>query len=542
MFSETPQLKPIEPSYRLRILSDEQLAQFKSATLEILEDIGVHCPSERALKIYAEHGANVDFDTQIVKLPPTVVLEAMSHAPRHYTMAARLPAYDLVLDGSKFYCATDGCGTEVIDFVTRQRRTSTKADVAQMARMADYLTSIGFYWPMVSAQDFPALAPLHELDAAFNNTVKHVQTETVMDEVMARYAVEMATVIAGNADTRRKRPPLSSLVCTIAPLAQDKGGMESALVFAEAGLPVGFMSMANAGSTGPATIAGTLVAADAEIVAAMVLIQMTYPGAPTYHSMMPGIMHPRTGGYLATAWEGELPYAIGVELAHMWGVPTLAGVFATDAMTPGWQSAAEAGAYLLLCALVGADTGAGLGLVESCTLLYPEAVVLDSDIYHQIRVEARGIDTSREAMALDVIKAVGPRGHYLKQKHTRAQMRKLEFSDLSSQPAPKGGYRDPLEVAREKAEWILANHHPEPLSDVQKKEFERILAAAARELGEENLTNCALCEIKFYRRETEFFSVPSQKLISNQANSAGKPDQKGKTQFLVRNQSISHKP
>ena len=61
-----------------------------------------------------------------------------------------------------------------------------------MARVADYLASIGFYWPMVSAQDHGRLAPLHELDASFGNTVKHVQTETVMGERPARYAVRMA--------------------------------------------------------------------------------------------------------------------------------------------------------------------------------------------------------------------------------------------------------------------------------------------------------------------------------------------------------------
>lgn len=483
MSDETPTLQPIEPGYRLRILTDRQLDQFKSATLEILEEVGVHCPSEKALAIYAEHGALVDFETRAVKIPAGLVVEAMSRAPRHYTMGARLAAYDLVLDGRHFYCATDGCGTEVIDFTTRQRRRSRKADVGQMARIVDYLPAASFYWPLVSAQDYGALAPLHELDASFNNTVKHVQTETVADETVARYAVEMATVIAGDEETRRQRPPLSSLVCTIAPLAQDKGGMESALIFARAGIPIGFMSMANVGSTGPATIAGTLAAADAEIVAAMVLVQMAYPGAPTFHSMMPGIMHPRTGGYLATPWEGGITYAIGVELAHMWGVPTLAGVFGTDGQVPGWQSAAEAAANLLMCVLAGADTGAGMGLVESCTLLYPEAVLLDADIYHQVRIAARGLDTGREAMALDVIKSVGHQGHYLMQKHTRQHMRRLEFSELCDQPDPGGGFRDPVDVAREKVEWILQHHHPRPLSDHQQKELEHILKSAAHELN-----------------------------------------------------------
>jgi trimethylamine--corrinoid protein Co-methyltransferase len=481
--TKTPRLQPIKPSYRLQILSEGQLDALQAASLEILEEVGVHCPSLKALHIYAEGGAEVDFQSQIVKFPPGVVLDAVSHAPRHYTMGARQPEFDLVLDGSSFFCSTDGCGTEVIDFSTRQRRDSCKDDVASMARIADYLSSIGFYWPMVSAQDHPLTAPLHELEASFTNTVKHVQTETVMDEDMARYAVEMATIIAGDETARRERPPLSSLICTIAPLAQDKGGMESALVFAEAGLPVGFMSMANLGSTGPATPAGTLAAADAEIVAAITLIQLAYPGAPTFHSMMPGVMHPRTGGYLATPWEGQLPYAVGVEQAHRWGVPTLTGIFATDAMVPGWQSAAEAASYFLLCALVGADTGAGLGLVESCTLLYPEALVLDSDIYHQVRILARGIDTSREALALDVIKTVGSRGHFLNQKHTRENMRTLEFSELCDQLRPEGGYRDPVEVAREKTDWILANHQPAPLKDDQAAALKEVLRAAERELG-----------------------------------------------------------
>jgi trimethylamine--corrinoid protein Co-methyltransferase len=482
MYSKTPELEPIVPSYRLRILNEEQLEQLKSATLEILEKTGIHCPSKKALNIYAEHGAQVDFETQIVKLSPDVVLEAMSHAPRFYTMGARSPAFDLELDGTAMYCATDGSGTETIDFVTRQRRDSTKDDVGKMARIADYLPSMAFYWPMVSARDFLTTAPLHELDASFNNTIKHVQSETLMGEKTARYAVEMTQVVAGDEETMRQRPPLSSLVCTIAPLGQDKGGLESALVFAESGLPVGFMSMATAGSTAPATIAGTIAVADAEMVSAMVLIQMAYPGAPTYHSMMPGIMHPRTGDFLGGDWDAGWFYLAGVELAHMWGVPTLAGI-GTEAPALGWESALGMSASTLMCALCGAETASGLGLRETCTLLYPEALVLDSETYDTALFYAGGMEVSPEEFALDVIKEVGPRGHFLAQKHTRERMRKWQLSELVNQPGKGGGYRDPIEVAREKTDWILENHHPEPLDEAQQAEFKRILQAAEQELG-----------------------------------------------------------
>jgi trimethylamine--corrinoid protein Co-methyltransferase len=483
LFSETPPLQPIRPARHFHVIDEEQINQLADGALDILAETGVHCPSEKCLKIYSEHGAQVDFDKQIVRLAPELVKASLAAAPRYYTMGARSCAHDIRLDGSALYCATDGCGVETIDFATRQRRPSRKQDIADMARIADYLTSIGFYWPIVSAADYPSASPLHELDASFNNTVKHVQSETVMGEQLGKYAIEMAKVIAQNEETMRKRPPLSLLVCCIAPLAQDKEGMESALMFAEAGLPVGFMSMANVGSTGPATLAGTVVAGDAEIVSALVLIQMAHPGAPVFHSFMPGIANPRTGAYMATAWEGTLLYPVGVEMAHHWGVPTLAGVFATDGQFPGWQTAGDAESSLMLCALAGAETGAGLGLVESCKLLYPEEIILDSDIYHRVRIEAAGLDTSREALALDVIKAVGPRGHYLGQRHTRDNTRKRVLSEVANQPSPSGGMRDPIEVAREKADWILKHHHPPPLEAQQKKELTRILAGAEREIG-----------------------------------------------------------
>ncbi len=483
MHSETPPLQPIVPAYRAQILEAAQLQRMKEATLRVLAEVGFHCPSEEALHIYAEGGAQVNMATQIVRLPQEVVLAAMAKAPRHYVMGARSPAHDLNLDGKRTYLATDGCGVETIDFGTRQRRPSCKDDVAKMARVADYLGSVGFYWPIVSAQDFPATAPLHELEASFSNTVKHVQSETIMGKRMAQYAVEIARVMAGDEETLRRRPPLSLLVCCIAPLGLDAGGMESALVLAEAGLPVGFMSMATLGSTGPATPAGTLVVGDAEIVAAMVLIQLAHPGAPVFHSMMPGIMHPRTGAYLATAWEGTLLYPVGVELAHAWGVPSLAGVFATDAPKPGWQAAGDAASSLLLCALVGAETGSGLGLLEACRLLYPEAIVLDSDIYQRIRLEAAGLDTSEAELCLDIIREVGPRGHFLAQHHTRESMHRRAFSALANQPAQKGGYRDPIEVARQQVDWILENHHPEPLDAERTKEIGRIVAAADAELS-----------------------------------------------------------
>jgi trimethylamine--corrinoid protein Co-methyltransferase len=247
MSGSTAALAPIRPARHARFLDDGQLADLRAASLEILEEVGVHCPSASVRALYAEHGAIVDEAREVVRLPADLVGTAMARAPRGYVMGARDPAFDLVLDGTALYVATDGCGTQVRE-PGGNRRPSMSADVALAARLADALPAVGFYWPMLSAQDHPLTAPLHELLASYPNTVKHVQTETVMGARPARWAVEMARVLAGDEATLRARPPLSALICTIAPLAQDDAGMEGALVLAEAGIPVGFMSMATTGS------------------------------------------------------------------------------------------------------------------------------------------------------------------------------------------------------------------------------------------------------------------------------------------------------
>ena len=482
MPSKPPTLEPIKTDYRLNFLTDEQLDQLQEATLDVLEEVGVQFPSEKALEIFNEHGAQVDLDSQIVKIPREIVFKAMSTVPRTFTMGARDPEFDLHLKEGISYFTTDGCGYETIDFKTGERRPSTKEDVGMMARICDYLPSIAFYWPMVSAQDYGVAAPLHELETTWNNSVKHIQSETLMGALPARYAVEMATVIRGNREELRRRPPFSLTVCTIAPLMQDKEGIEGALVLAEAGIPVGFLSMPTMGTTAPATYAGALVVGDAEVISATVLMQLVFPGAPVFHSIMFAWADPRNAAYVGYPLESRARYAT-VEMAHHWGIPAFGGAFGTD--SPGvdsWQSATEVVMDPFMIGLSGCEIVTGMGLRDTYTLLYPEAIMLDDDIYHRARYALLNAEVDPETMAVDVIGAVGPGGHFLSQKHTRKHMRYSMKRSITQQLDPEGNYRPALEVAREKFAWIYENHHPDPLDETIQVELDRILEIAGREL------------------------------------------------------------
>jgi trimethylamine--corrinoid protein Co-methyltransferase len=483
MNAERSPLEPIRSAYRLQYFTDEQLGQFQEATLDILENVGVRFPSEKALAILDGHGAKVARETQIVKFPRDLVFKAMKTVPRYFVMGARVPEYDLILQDGVTYFTTDGCGVQVCDLETGVLRPSTKDDVGMMARVADYLPSIGFYWPMVSAQEHAGTAPLHEIDASWNNSVKHVQSETIMGARDCEYAVEMAMVIAGSREELRKRPPLSLVVCTIAPLMQDHAGIEGAMVMAEAGIPVGFLAMPCLGTTAPATLAGALAMGDAEIISAAVLIQLVAPGAPVFHSMMQAWADPRTGGYVSYPRDARGRYGV-VEMAHHWGMPSLGACYGTDSVEAGtWQSAAEPALDSFLAGLTGPEIVTGMGLARTYTRLYPEQIILDEDLYQRGRAYLMRPEVSQETLALDAICAVGPGGHFLGQKHTRQHIRNSLVRGVTHELDSNSKYRDPREVARDRVQWILQNHHPEPLEAGQQAELARILAAADKELG-----------------------------------------------------------
>jgi len=67
MNGDQPALEPLRSAYRLQYFTDEQLDKLQEATLDILENVGVKFPSEKALKVFAEHGANVDQNSQVVR-------------------------------------------------------------------------------------------------------------------------------------------------------------------------------------------------------------------------------------------------------------------------------------------------------------------------------------------------------------------------------------------------------------------------------------------------------------------------------------------
>jgi trimethylamine--corrinoid protein Co-methyltransferase len=199
-----------------------------------------------------------------------------------------------------------------------------------------------------------------------------------------------------------------------------------------------------------------------------------------FHSIFVSLMDPRTGGYI-----GEVPAPLAmmtVQLAHAWNVPSLGGgSVSSDAPDIGWQSGMEGGLGSAFIPLCGGEICGFMGLLDSSMVLHPEQVILDHEMCQIAYDVLHGFEFDEADMALDVIRDVGPRSHFLAQKHTRKYIRDFRLSKLMRQKGPDGDPRDPREVALEEFKRISETHHPQPLPREVLAELDCILAAAERE-------------------------------------------------------------
>jgi trimethylamine--corrinoid protein Co-methyltransferase len=476
----TRQIKSItNPKLNLDILSPEEILRIHTASLDVIETCGIRFPSKRALDLWEAHGALVDRNSSIVKVPGHIIEEALKLAPPKYDLAARNHEQDLPLDGNHVFLGTDGCGVEVLDINSGKRRMSCWQDVADIARIGDALEEIAFHWVAVSAQDYPAeTRGLHELRAIWENSTKHVQTESIYNAWEAEAAVEMAATIAGTKEALRKRPVLSIMQCTAPPLGQDGGSVDAALIGAEAGLPVGFMTMAACLTTGPATMAGTLVVGNAEVISATALIQLAFPGAPVFYAAAQTASDLRTGAYTGGGPEDFLFGAAQNKLSDFYNIPLSMGSFATGAKEPNWHAGVENSLSTLMASLVMSDMLLGVGLLHGSRIWSYAQMLMDCEIFSIIHKVMQGIVVDDETLALDVIKSVGPGGNFLSQKHTLKHMREIfipQFMDRRPYNVWEEKRDDGRDWALENARNILKTHQPEALDPAISVELKKII-------------------------------------------------------------------
>ena len=265
-------------SLGFQIFTEDELYEIHLATLEVLEHTGLFFDDEEALEVLDGGGVVIDKKNRVAKFPPSVVEDAIRSAPSTILLAGRNPKHDFLMESNRVGFTNFGEGVFINDLYTGEHRETTKSDVAASALIADYLSEIDVYERAVGAGDMPLqTVQLHNAEAWLPNTSKHGFMGSG-NGYLTKKIIDMAAAITGGKDKLQERSIISFITCPVSPLQFIKDSCEIIMETARAGLAVNVLSMALAGASSPVTLAGTLVAHNAEVLGGLVLSQCTRKG------------------------------------------------------------------------------------------------------------------------------------------------------------------------------------------------------------------------------------------------------------------------
>lgn len=473
---------PIMSGFSLSTFTQEQLDMIHFASLEILQDVGIKVELEEATQIFADAGCKVETHDKysIVKIPPYVVEDCLRWAPSNIVFYGREPKDDYAVDGKRTGASPFGENVQVIDRQSRKLRNSVKKDLAEATLLCDYYDQV----PMVersmcSGDQIPGAQALHNFEAMVTNTSKHLLLSFGMAE-SAQKIIEMAHSVAGSKKAFEERPFVTAFVCPTSPLVLVKQCCEGTITAARGGTGIAIIPMALSGATSPATLAGTLVQHNAEVLSNLVLAQLTRKGTPTMYCTCSTIMDLRFTVAAVGAPEWGILSAALASMAQYYKLPFWGNGGQTDSKLVDAQAGYESGLTMLLTTLSGANITYGAGCLESGLTFDFAKFILDIENFTRVQKVISGIDLSDECMALDVIKEVGPGGEFMTHPHTFKHMREMSAARIFDRRNRQAwmeltGGKDVTERAYGEAERILAEHKPVPVPAAAINAMEAII-------------------------------------------------------------------
>ena len=472
---------------QLRFLTKTQVEAIHTAALVVVGKVGVRTASKRILEVFNAGGAEINQKDGGIKIPQHLVEESLRKAPRQITLCGRNPEYDILLEGSRVYYGMGGTPTPFIrDIETGQNRRPTKKDFADATRLGDALPNMSFLMTIAGAFDVPYQVEYeHEWEALFNNTEKPI-VYSAPSAYSSRKVLEMAAAIAGGMEELRKRPIMCLYSETIAPLSIAVAN-ENIIEFAKAGVPITEGAAPIVGATGPGTVTGALVVANAENLAALTLAQLVNPGTPFVYAGWVNAIDPFSCRLLYGA--PELAFSTSVlnaQMAEFYGLPTFGFAGPSDSKLPDAQAGAEAMQMALMNGLAGINLCHDCGYLAGGSVGSMEMAVICDDVLGNVLRLIRGTEVSDETLAVDVIKEVGPEGDFLGHKHTlkhiRDELHIPSIFDRNPEAAwIKAGSKPLHQVAKEKAQKILKEHYPQSLAKDIQAQLSQIVKQAERE-------------------------------------------------------------
>lgn len=413
-------------------LDEEQLELIHTASLDLLEDLGIEVLGEQALALFRNAGAEVGGDG-IVRMDRALVLETIAQAPDDFTLTPRNPENAIACGGNAINFGLVSGPPNVHDRINGRRAGNIK-DYQDIIRLGQAFNTIDFFGNQaIAPTDLPPNT--RHLDTTLTNITlsDKVFFATGIGAGRSRDAVEMCAIARGlTLEQMLDAPTVLTNINVNSPRKLDDAMAYGAMQMAQLGQAVTVTPFTLMGAMTPATMAGALAQQNAEALLGIALVQLTRAGAPTVYGGFTSNVDMRSGSPAFGTPENSLANIAGGQLARKYGLP-----YRTSACNASNAVDAQA-TWETQMALWGAITGHGnfiyhaAGWLEGGLTASFEKIVVDCEMLQHMRQLLAPLTITLDEIGVEAMREVGPGGHFFGVDHTMQRFRDAFYEPFLS--------------------------------------------------------------------------------------------------------------
>ncbi|MEA5387907.1 trimethylamine methyltransferase family protein [Haloarculaceae archaeon H-GB2-1] len=313
--------------------------------LTILEEYGMKVGHETGRDLLAEHGCDVDEETELVTFPRDLVEECVAQVPSSFTLHGRGEGTNVEVGGDDYVLMPTGGPPNVLTY-EEGRRPSTiddYEDFLKLAHESDVMTSTGYV--ICEPNDIVEKTKHLELLQRHLTFSDKPVSGSCYGGDRAKACADLVGIAHDDPDL--SKPYIASIANSVSPRTWDTKMTGGLLEYARRGQPVVVSPAVMAAASGPATIAGSLALANAEILAGFTMGQLANPGTPMVYGLPSSNIDVRYGSFAIGSPEGALFVSFAGQMSRYYDVPSRAGGGLTDAKTVDSQAGTEATLQML---------------------------------------------------------------------------------------------------------------------------------------------------------------------------------------------------
>ena len=406
-------------------MTSDQIAKIDAASMDILENVGVHFRDEIALADWKGAGAKVV--DEVVYLDRNLVRELITTIPETFTYHARNAANSLPFgkDHGIFIPMT---GAPYLRDLEDVRRNPTLEDLANFHKLSHMLPVIhSSAHHIVEPYDHP----ISQRHLRITYSSMKYSDKTFMGMTTspknAEDVIQMCAILFGD-DYIDSHPVVTGNCNGNSPLVWDETMLGALRAFCKRNQPILCSPFVLGGANTPASVPATVAQLNAEALSALAYTQVVKKGCPAIYGHYLSTVSMKSGAPMAGTPEISLMNFMIGQMARFYGIPwrtsnTLGGAKTFDAQA-GYESAMTMNAVLMAGANYMWHSAGWNEAGMHCSIA---KFIVDAEICEMGYRMAEGVNWDDFDVALSAITDVGPGGHYLGHPHTLEHFQKAFF-------------------------------------------------------------------------------------------------------------------